>query len=146
MDGIIREFIQQRPLASTDFRLPTIRNQQVDGSSPFAGSITNLLVAKDLQLPPLFQAASHEQIMSPRSEQMSPGSVSSWRPSTRAATCRHRRFLARIRRLWARDQRFPIPDRLGDQLNPAQLLEHRTRADTVRPLDAAPQQQSRHTG
>ncbi len=52
-----------------------IRNQQVDGSNPFAGSITNRLVAKDLRRPPLRHHLSDEQIMSPRSEQMSPGSV-----------------------------------------------------------------------
>ena len=31
----------------------------------------------------------------------------------------------------------------GDQLSPAQLLEYRARPDTVRPLDAATQQQRR---
>ena len=48
-----------------------VRNQQVVSSSLTAGSIANLLFAKDLQRPRLFHAASHKQIMSPRSEQMS---------------------------------------------------------------------------
>ncbi len=52
-----------------------VRNQQVGGSSPLAGSTTTLSFVKDLQRPPVRLAASHEQIMSPQSEQMSTGSV-----------------------------------------------------------------------
>jgi hypothetical protein len=38
VDGFIREIIQRRPPKSIDFRLPLVRNQQVRGSSPRAGS------------------------------------------------------------------------------------------------------------
>jgi hypothetical protein len=38
MDRIIREIVRWRPSASTDFRLPMFRNQQVVGLSPTAGS------------------------------------------------------------------------------------------------------------
>ena len=48
-----------------------IRNQQVGGSSPLAGSITTLRFVKDLRHPPLWRGRSYKQIMSPRSEQMS---------------------------------------------------------------------------
>ena len=52
-----------------------VRNQQVGGSSPLAGSTTILPFVKDLRRLPLWRAAPHTQIMSPRSEQMSTGSV-----------------------------------------------------------------------
>jgi len=52
-----------------------VRNQQVGGSSPLAGSTITLPFDKDLQRAPLWLAASHEQIMSPQSDQMSTGSV-----------------------------------------------------------------------
>jgi hypothetical protein len=38
VEGILKEIIQWRPRESTDFRLLRIRNQQVIGSSPIAGS------------------------------------------------------------------------------------------------------------
>jgi len=37
-DGILREIVYWRSPKSTDFRLPVVRNQQVIGSSPLAGS------------------------------------------------------------------------------------------------------------
>ncbi len=42
--------------------------------------------------------------------------------------CSNRRFLARTRRFRPSGHRSPITDRLGDQLNPAHLLEYRTRS------------------
>jgi len=41
-DKFIREIIQYRPSKSTDFRLPTVRNQQVTGSSRVVGSYSRL--------------------------------------------------------------------------------------------------------
>ena len=38
MDGIARKIIHRRPQKSTAFALPIVRNQQVVGSSPTAGS------------------------------------------------------------------------------------------------------------
>lgn len=38
MDEILSKNVQWCPSESTDFRLPTVRNQQVFGSSPSAGS------------------------------------------------------------------------------------------------------------
>jgi hypothetical protein len=38
VERILEEIIQWRPRESMDFRLPRIRNQQVIGSSPIAGS------------------------------------------------------------------------------------------------------------
>jgi len=38
LDRIIREFVRARPLTSAAFALPTVRNRQVIGSSPIAGS------------------------------------------------------------------------------------------------------------
>jgi len=43
-DGIIRESIRWRPPASTGFRLPLLRNRQVVGSSPTAGSNSSRFV------------------------------------------------------------------------------------------------------
>ncbi len=52
-----------------------VRNQQVGGSSPLAGSTLTLPFDKDLQRAPLRHALSHRQIMSAISDQMSTGSV-----------------------------------------------------------------------
>jgi len=52
-----------------------VRNQQVGGSSPLAGSTLTLPFDKDLQRAPLRRDLSHRQIMSPRSDQMFTGSV-----------------------------------------------------------------------
>ena len=52
-----------------------VRNQQVGGSSPLAGSTTTLPFIKDLRRPSLRRDLLHRQIMSPRSDQMSTGSV-----------------------------------------------------------------------
>jgi hypothetical protein len=38
MDKNIRNLVHRRTLRSSDFRLPTVRNRQVIGSSPIAGS------------------------------------------------------------------------------------------------------------
>ncbi len=55
---------------------PEIRNQQVGGSSPLAGSTITLPFDKDLQRAPLRHALSHRQIMLATSDQMSTESVS----------------------------------------------------------------------
>ena len=52
-----------------------VRNQQVGGSSPLAGSTITLPFDNDLQRTPLRHALSHRQIMLPPSGQMSTGSV-----------------------------------------------------------------------
>ena len=53
-----------------------VRNQQVGGSSPLAGSTITLPFDKDLQRAPLRHALSHRQIMLAMSNQMSTESVS----------------------------------------------------------------------
>ncbi len=52
-----------------------IRNQQVGGSSPLAGSTITLPFDKDLRRAPLRHALSHGQIMLATSDEMSTESV-----------------------------------------------------------------------
>ncbi len=52
-----------------------VRNQQVGGSSPLAGSTITLPFDKDLQRAPLRYALAHRQIMLATSDQMSTESV-----------------------------------------------------------------------
>ena len=64
-------------LRVTDYRpsQQLVRNQQVGGSSPLAGSTITLPFDKDLQRAPLRHALSHRQIMLVTSDQMSTESV-----------------------------------------------------------------------
>jgi len=72
VDEIVRKNIHRRPSESTDFRLPTVRNQQVLGSSPSAGSTESMATGGVCQSAGCCDVTSHIDIF-----------VSSGRDSTR---------------------------------------------------------------
>jgi len=72
VDEIVRKNIHRCPSESTDFRLPTVRNQQVLGSSPSAGSTESMATGGVCQSAGCCDVTSHIDIF-----------VSSGRDSTR---------------------------------------------------------------
>ncbi len=107
-----------------------VRNQQVLGPSPSAGSIANLLFAKDLQLLRLFHAASKRQIMSPRSEQMFSGIGLSMTVLNARRDSPQSAFSGENSASLDTWPTRPDHRSSGDQLNPAQLLEYRRQRET----------------